>query len=139
MNSLMLISKVCGYDAAWKILIDLKNSGKFADYTVTLDCGFSFKASELYKACSNPKFGYENGIVLGGLSRRSRLILSNEYGYLGYYWGYKSFRPAEINTIQDLNDLKSHAINRGAKMDWSTYQWVLNNFDMLIESCKKPF
>lgn len=96
---------------------------------------YGFNGSEL---CSF-EIGYENGIALGNLSKRSRLIISNEYGYLGYYWGYKSFRPAEIKITQDLNDLKSHAINCGAKIDWDTYQWVLNNFDMLIESCKKPF
>lgn len=141
MNSLMLIAKVGGYEAARRILdhleFELKPMG-FADFTVTLDNGFSFQSSALYKAYFSPNFGYENGIVLGNLSKRSRLILSNEYGYLGYYWGYKSFRPAEINTIQDLNDLKSHAIKCGAKMDWSTYQWVLSNFEIITESCKNP-
>lgn len=136
MTNLMLISKVGGYDAARRILgqleFELKPMG-FADFTVTLDNGFSFQASALYKAYSSPNFGYENGIVLGNLSKRSRLILSNEYGYLGYYWGYKSFRPAKLSSIQDLNDLKSRAIKYGAKMDWDTYQWVLNNFDMLQE------
>lgn len=139
MNNLMLISKVGGYDAAGRILdqleFELKPMG-FADFTVTLDNGFSFQASALYRAYFSPNFGYENGIVLGNLSKRSRLILSNEYGYLGYYWGYKSFRPAEISSIQDLNDLKSRAIEYGAKMDWDTYQWVLNNFDMLLEPAK---
>lgn len=139
MNSLMLISKVGGYDAAGRILdqleFELKPMG-FADFTVTLDNGFSFQASALYKAYFSPNFGYENGIVLGNLSKRSRLIISNEYGYLGYYWGYKSFRPSEISSIQDLNDLKSRAIEYGAKMDWDTYQWVLNNFSMIKEYCQ---
>lgn len=136
MNNIMLISKVGGYDVVRRILdqleFELKPIG-FADFTVTLDNGFSFQASALYKAYFSPNFGYENGIVLGSLSKRSNLIISNEYGYLGYYWGYKSFRPSKISSIQDLNDLKSRAIGCGAKMDWDTYQWVLNNFDIIME------
>ncbi len=77
------------------------------------------------------KLTYSDGIVIGNLSKRSKLILSNEYGYLGYYWGYRSFRPAEIKNIDHLNWLKSEAIKVGAKMDWDTYQWVLNNFEKI--------
>lgn len=84
------------------------------------------------------KLTYSDGIVIGRISKRSKLILSNEYGYLGYYWGYKSFRPAEINSIQDLNDLKSRAIEHGVKMDWGTYQWVLNNFEKINNNEKPP-
>ncbi|KQD40141.1 hypothetical protein [Acinetobacter baumannii] len=82
------------------------------------------------------KLDYWNGIVLGVFSGSSRLILSNEYGYLGFYWGYRSFRPSIIRTIQDLNDLKSIAINHGAKMDWASFQWVLNNFESINPLCK---
>lgn len=82
------------------------------------------------------KLDYWNGIVLGTVSGSGRLILSNEYGYLGFYWGYRSFRPSVIKTVQDLNDLKSIAINHGAKMDWATFQWVLNNFELINPLCK---
>lgn len=83
------------------------------------------------------KLDYWNGIVLGVFSGSSRLILSNEYGYLGAYWGYRSFRPTRhINSIQDLNDLKSDALNHGVKMDWATFQWVLNNFESINPLCK---
>ncbi|MBM9550020.1 hypothetical protein [Acinetobacter nosocomialis] len=82
------------------------------------------------------KLDYWNGIVLGAFSGSGRLILSNEYGYLGFYWGYRSFRPSIIKNIQDLNDLKSIAINHGAKMDWATFQWVLNNFELINPLCK---
>ncbi|EHU2818833.1 hypothetical protein AW802_RS04455 [Acinetobacter baumannii] len=83
------------------------------------------------------KFDYWDGIVLGVFSGSSRLILSNIHGYLGVYWGYRSFRPTRrIFTIQDLNDLKSDALNHGVKMDWSTYQWVLNNFELINPLCK---
>lgn len=135
MNSLMLISKVGGYEAASRILNQLtfeaKASGGFIDFTVTLDNGFSFQASELYKAWSNRRFDYWDGIVIGTFGGSGRIILSNAYGYLGKYWGYKSFRPCELKTVWDLEQLKSDAINHGARMDWETYQWVLNNFDWL--------
>lgn len=75
-------------------------------------------------------FDYWDGIVIGSFGGSSRLILSNKHGYLGAYWGYQSFRPTrKIKSIQDLNNLKSDAINSGAVMDWVTFQWVLNNFE----------
>lgn len=78
-------------------------------------------------------FDYDDGIVIGSLGGKSSLILSNYHGYLGFYWGYRSFRPTRIRNVQDLNDLKSKAINHGAKMDWGTFQWVLNNFELLSQ------
>lgn len=136
MNSLMLISKVGGYDAAGRILdqleFELKPMG-FADFTVTLDNGFSFQASALYKAYFAPKFDYWDGIVIGSFGGSSRIILSNAHGYLGRYWGYHSFRPRELKSVWDLERLKSEIINDGGTVDWDTYQWVLNNFDMLLE------
>lgn len=136
MNNLMLISKVGGYDAAGRILDQLEFQLKpmgFADFTVTLDNGFSFQASALYKAYFNRKFDYWDGIVIGSFGGSSRIILSNAHGYLGWYWGYQSFRPRELKSVWDLDRLKSEIINDGGTVDWDTYQWVLNNFDMLLE------
>lgn len=136
MNSLMLISKVGGYKAARRILDHLTfevRGGGFSDFTLTLDDGFSFKASELYKAWSNRTFDYWDGIVVGTFGGSSRIILSNRYGYLGRYWGYHSFRPRELKSVWDLECLKSDIINDGGTVDWDTYQWVLNNFAMLTE------
>lgn len=72
---------------------------------------------------------YETGIVISKLGK-GKIILSNQYGYLGYY-GYKYFRPSELKTISDLNDLKSILLNNGCLIDWQTYQWCLNNFEKL--------
>lgn len=84
-------------------------------------------------------FDYHDGIVIGSFGGTSRLILSNYHGYLGCYWGYHSFRPTrKLKSIQDLNDLKSDAINHGAKMDWGTFQWVLNNFELLSQQREVP-
>lgn len=139
MNSLMLISKVGGYEAARRILdqleFELKPMG-FADFTVTLDNGFSFKASALYKAYFEPKFDYWDGIVIGKLGKSSKVIISNKHGYIGSYWGYQSFRPVELESVWGLERLKSDIINYGGKVDWDTYQWVLNNFSMIKESCQ---
>ncbi|MFP5028607.1 hypothetical protein ACLFLG_00860 [Acinetobacter pittii] len=132
MNKLFLISKVGGYANAERILMALKKEGRDVSYTVTLDCGFTFHASELYEAWSNPKFDYNNGIIIGSFNRNQKLILSNAHDYLGCYWGYHSFRPTvHLKSVQNLNDLKSEAINNGAKIDWNTYQWVLNNFELI--------
>ena len=76
---------------------------------------------------------YENGIVIGSFNKKQKVIISNEYGYIGYYWGYKSFRPAEIKSINDLNDLKSRCIAGGVEMNWDSFQWCLNNFNKIID------
>ena len=73
---------------------------------------------------------YENGIVLATRGK-SKIILSNEYGYLGFYFGYKCFRPQEVKSIHDLNTIKSRSINHGYELDWDTFQWCLNNFEIL--------
>lgn len=75
---------------------------------------------------------YENGVVIAKQGKR-KIVLSNQYGYLGYYYGYKCFRPSELKEIHDLNDLKSRLLNNGWLMDWQTYQWCLNNFEKLKE------
>ena len=75
---------------------------------------------------------YENGVVIASRGK-SKIILSNQYGYLGYYYGYKCLRPSEIKSIHDLNDLKSIILNNGWDVDWVTYQWCLNNFEKLKE------
>lgn len=75
---------------------------------------------------------YENGIVIGKQGK-SKIVLSNQYGYLGYHYGYKRFRPSELKAIHELNDLKSRLLNNGWLIDWQTYQWCLNNFEKLKE------
>ncbi len=76
---------------------------------------------------------YENGIIIGIFNKKQKVIVSNEYGYVGYYWGYKSFRPTEIKSTSDLNDLKSRCIESGVKVNWSSFQWCLNNFNKLTD------
>lgn len=73
---------------------------------------------------------YENGVVIAKQGK-GKIVLSNQYGYLGYYYGYKCFRPSELKEIHDLNDLKSYLLNNGWLVDWETYQWCLNNFEKL--------
>lgn len=75
---------------------------------------------------------YESSVVIAKQGK-SKVVLSNQYGYLGYYYGYKCFRPTELKTIHDLNDLKSHLLNNDWLVDWQTYQWCLNNFEKLKE------
>lgn len=75
---------------------------------------------------------YDNGVVIASKGK-SKITLSNQYCYLGYYYGYKCFRPTLIERIEDLNNLKSRLINHGWAMDWITYQWCLNNFEKLKE------
>jgi hypothetical protein len=75
---------------------------------------------------------YENGIVLATDSKH-KLVLSNQYGYIGYYYGYKCFRPTALRSIDDLNNLKSRLVDNGWEMDWLTFQWCLVNFDKIME------
>lgn len=134
MDKLNLLVKFGGVDGCEKALLLLKKFNMLVGYTITLSDGFTFHTRDLYQAWSNPTIGYDNGIKLACKSKCDGLILSNEYGYLGYYWGYKSFRPDPIISVFDLEILKSKAIENGFKIDWSTYQWVLNNFKLLA-SC----
>lgn len=80
------------------------------------------------------KLDYWNGIVL--TKKGVRVILTNEYGYLGHYWGYRSFRPLPVNSIWDLEQLKSEIINDGGVLCWDTYQWLLVNFESINPHCQ---
>lgn len=136
MNGLMLILKVGGLKKAKILQESLWSIGTNGNQRVFLDTkdNFSFELKELELAIVSAKFDYWDGIVIGSFGGSSRLILSNAHGHLGCYWGYQSFRPTrEIRSADDLNALKSDAINNGAKMDWSTFQWVLNNLEVLTE------
>ena len=132
MNKLIILSKLGGLSAAQHAYSAL--SANCCGCTVFLDDGFAFHSSELFDAIKSPLFDYWDGIVLGSFSGTSRLILSVKHGYVGCYWGCHSFRPTrELKTVSDLDSLKSEALNDGIKIDWETYQWVLNNFNLLLE------
>lgn len=132
MSELVIISKCGGIKAANQLQERLWEMGVSNSSVVhTPDGSFSFTISELEKAIVRSSFDYWDGIVLGVFGGSSRLILSNKHGYLGYYWGYHSFRPTKIKSIDQLNWLKSESINHGVKMNWSSFQFVLNNFDWL--------
>lgn len=132
MDKLIILSKLGGLSAARQVYSSLIHNS--CSCTVFLDDGFSFHSSDLHEAIQSPLFDYWDGVVLGVFGGTSRLILSVKHGYIGCYWGYQSFRPTiKLKTVSDLDSLKSEALNDGVKIDWETYQWVLNNFNLLLE------
>ena len=78
-------------------------------------------------------------IVLATLKNGNKIILTNEDGFLCYRWEHIALiEEKDIHQIWCLEQLKSRAMNAGAKMNWEAYQSVLNNFEELKLDPRTP-